>query len=212
MQALTRYNQILPNAYALDNALRAISYSCALYSASVPPSEWTKWLDELKGKASETRYVNRLIVGLPASVAGYFAYGEETSTEATLGRIMAMSMILYHPIEHIWWASTFKTKLFDIDGNAWSQWSCRCWVVYVLCDLIGTLRRIRDIDSKPSHDLKTAKDRRNLLIWLTCILADAPLAIQYSVNQGPFSDMLLNWAGWYGGVAGLYLRWLKLAG
>jgi len=212
LEALSKYNTILTNVYAIDNFLRVVTYTCALYLASAPKSTFAEWLADLKAKVSETRFINRIVVGLPASVEGYYAYGDSQSVDAMLGRIMALSMILYHPLEHVWWASTLKTKLFDINGNEWSKWSCRCWVVYVLCDLIGTLRRIRDIDAKPQQDASTVKTRRNLLIWLSCIAADAPLAIHWSMDSGPFSDSVLNWAGWYGGVAGLYLRWLKLSG
>jgi len=67
----------------------------------------------------------------------------------------------------------------------------------------------KNIDKK---DLNTLlKTRRNLMIWLTCIGADFPLALQYSVANGPFGTRLLAWAGWYGGMAGLYRRWLNAA-
>ena len=206
LEALSKYNRIINNVYAMDNLFRLICYSCALYISHSSKSPFTDWLADLKARLSETRVINRLLVGLPASIEGYLAYGDATTVEAILGRLMAFSMILYHPIEHVWWASTLKPVLVHIDGNKWSQWTCRCWVVYVVCDLIGTLRRLGQIE----NDTKHAKERRNLLIWLTCIAADAPLAIQWSVDHGPFSDSLLNWAGWYGGLAGLYLRWLKL--
>jgi hypothetical protein len=211
LQALSRYNQIMTNVYAIDNALRVVTYSIALYLASSPgvKSDCASWLAELKAKVADTRFLNRILVGLPASVEGYFAYGRPVTFEALLGKLMAFSMVLYHPLEHGWWATTLKPKLFDIDGDKWSMWSCRCWVAYVLMDLLGTLRRLQDLKDGAKG---AGRERRNLLIWLTCIAADAPLAIQWSVPSGPFPDVVLNWAGWYGGVAGLYLRWLKLSG
>jgi len=190
-----------------DNLFRLINYTCALYIARASKSSFTEFLGDFKGRLSETRVINRLLIGLPASIEGYLAYGDAATTEAFLGKLMAFSMVLYHPIEHVWWASTLKSSPFAwIDGNKWRQWTCRCWLVYVVCDFIGTLRRLNQI----GDDAKHAKERRNLVIWLTCILADAPLALQWSVDHGPFSDNVLNWAGWYGGLAGLYLRWLKL--
>ena len=88
-------------------------------------------------------------------------------------------------------------------------------MIYVLCDFYLTSIKAQDAtelmdketDAKKKHGHSI--ERRNQLIWLSCILADAPLALQYSMVQGPFTQTQLNWAGLYGGVAGLYLRYIR---
>ena len=218
---LTRYNTILNNVYALDNALRLWGYSCVLYNmhtaaANGKLTDVQEFLRALSGKIAEARTINRVTYGLPASISGVLAYGSDASFESWLGRIMALSMVIYHPLEHGWYFTTIKSSIFSFDGNLWSVWSCRMWLIYVICDFIGTVTKLQEvstgleaknIDKKDLNSL--LKTRCNLIIWLTCILADFPIAFQYSVASGPFSDRLLAWAGWYGGLAGLYRRWLN---
>jgi hypothetical protein len=211
------------NVYALDNALRLWGYSCVLYNMHTvgPDGKLTDvqdFLRALSGKISEARTVNRVTYGLPASISGVLAYGSDTSFEANLGRLMALSMVIYHPLEHGWYFTTLKQSIFNFDGGKWSLWACRMWLLYVICDFIGTIKKYQEVstgleaknlDKKDQSNL--LKLRRNLIIWLTCIAADFPLALQYSVANGPFGDRLLAWAGWYGGLAGLYRRWLNAA-
>ena len=219
MEELGRYNAILTSVYAQDNAYRALTYLTLLVALHRPagsqPTELDKSLADLRAKIGDARMLNRLFVGTTASVQGFLA-GGWSSTEDVLSRIMSLSMVLYHPLEHAYLQSTFKPPMFPSWDGGWaSKWSCRMWLVYVLCDLTGTLRQLSAVNkslASGAHGGKTAKlerDRRNLLIWLTCIAADFPLALQWSVDVGPFGDRTIAWAGFYGGVAGLYLRWLR---
>lgn len=132
LQLLSRSNGILSNIYALDNALRVTAYASALIQVygdgTLVGKEVKEFLSNLAGKASDARFLNRFYIGFPASVEGYFAYASnDTSVEAVLGKLMALSMILYHPLEHGWWITTVKPKILDIDGNKWSLWSTRLW-------------------------------------------------------------------------------------
>jgi hypothetical protein len=126
---------------------------------------------------------------------------------------MALSMVLYHPLEHGAFFSGLKPSLIPswMDGNELSKWACRMWLLYVLCDAKSSLKSLGDlnkeIEKKSNMDLQ--KKRRNVLLWLTCIVADFILALQWSVDVGPFSDKLIAWAGFYGGIGGLYSKWLK---
>ena len=221
LASLSRYNTILNNVYALDNALRLWGYTCVLYNmhtvaADGKLTDFQEFLRALSGKISDARTVNRVTYGLPASVAGVFAYGSDMSIESILGRIMALTMVLYHPLEHGWYFTTLKSNIFGIDGGKWSLWSCRMWLIYVICDFIGTVKKLQEVSTgleakniDKEQQSSLLRLRRNLIIWLTCIFSDFPIALQYSVASGPFSDRLLAWAGWYGGLAGLYRRWLN---
>ncbi len=89
--------------------------------------------------------------------------------------------------------------------------------VYVVCDLLGTYIREQSVSEqigKLTADEKEKlaelkKQQRNLRIWYTCALCDLVMAVQWSVAQGPFSTKQICGVGIYGGVAGLYLKWLK---
>lgn len=220
---LNRYNTILNNVYALDNALRFWGYTCILYimhtaSPDGKLTDFQDFLQKLSGKISEARTINRFAYGLPASIGGVLAYGDDTSTESNIGRLMALCMVAFHPLEHGWYLSTIKQSIFSFDGGSFSLWSCRSWLVYVICDLIQTVKKLQAVNAglevsniDATEKSKLDKAKRNLTLWLTCIGADFILAYQYSVAKGPFSDRLLVIAGWYGGFAGLYRRWINAA-
>ena len=209
MEALARYNSILTSVYATDNAYRATTYGLALallYGVVDPNSDRGKSLADLRGKIGDARFLNRLYVGTSASLQGLLAGGEPLDT------VMALSMVLYHPLEHLYVSSTLKPALFKtIDGLWCVKWSTRMWLLYVLCDLLGTVKKLGAVNAAlaAKASTKLERDRRNLILWLSCIFADFFLAVQWSVDVGPFSDSTIAWAGFYGGVAGLWLRWLR---
>jgi len=221
MEELSRYNSILTSIYAQDNAYRVASYLIALAllhrasSRGAKPDELDAALSDLRGKIGDARFLNRVFVGTTASVQGFLA-GDWSTYESVLDRVMALAMVAYHPLEHAYLQSTLKPAplLTWVDGAACSKWSCRMWLAYVLCDLLGTVRKLGAVNNalaQPSapKTVKLLRDRRNLLIWLSCIAADFPLALQWSVDAGPFGEKTIAVAGLYGGLAGLYLRWLR---
>jgi hypothetical protein len=131
--------------------------------------------------------VNRFF-GLPATIEALYAW-DDNSLESQLGRMMTWSMMIYFPTEHIWYLSSLKpTIITGIDANWWSQLSCRAWAVYVILDIVGTLRKIMDLQSKIQSESSQKKSDLSLLlkrysIWLSvCLFGDLPLALQWSVS------------------------------
>jgi hypothetical protein len=56
-----------------------------------------------------------------------------------LSKIMAWSMVIYHPLEHIAYFNWIMPKLLHkINGNKFSAWSCRCWLLYIVSDGISS--------------------------------------------------------------------------
>lgn len=224
--------------WTLDNILRVMSY-CGLYGASAltesnggKATETAAFLEEAFNKMTDARFTNR-ITGLPATLEGFFSMraaehaskAVDTSTLSVLNKVMVYSMLVYYPLEHAWFLSTLKPKLINIDSDKWSMWSCRAWTVYILCDLAGTVIRARALSdeiaatertkasvvdkSKAVSDLK--RRRMHLRVWLTCVLADLVMAGHWSVPNGPVSPKQICAVGIYGGVAGLWLKWIKSA-
>jgi len=216
--------------YSLDNILRVISYSSLLLASFIKNRNGNKdtanvlFLTDFFAKLTDARFINR-IIGLPATLESLFEHASgkpDNSIASLLGKIMTWSMIIYHPIEHIWFLSTLKGSIFNINSDLWSQWSCRAWAVYVICDAIGTLMRseavskeIKTLSTDKTMDkgekqqklaeLKTKKQR--LGIWATCIVCDFLMATHWSVEDGPLSNNQICATGIWGGVAGLYLKW-----
>ena len=118
-------------------------------------------LDKLAYQVSYARYVTRFL-GLPAALdAALHNSWNATSENAFfdsiyrwLGKFLALSMVLYYPMEHaaflLWVQPTTSgsediTALWWMDGNTWSYISCRCWFVYVLADLTQCLLQLVEL-------------------------------------------------------------------
>ena len=197
---LSRFNTIMGNVYALDNGLRIMNYLLLILaeinkqpSSKVGdiPSNINGFMIALVSKISDARVVNRFF-GLPATIEGLFAWGDDQSVEALIGKGMALSMTAYFPLEHLWYLSSLKPTIFNLDSNFLSMWSCRSWTIYVILDIIGTIRKINDAKTrleKLSNDNDSKKDINKinfhikcLIIWLSiCIFGDLPLALQWFV-------------------------------
>ena len=195
---LSRFNAIMGNIYALDNGLRILNYSLLIFvefnknaasKVGDAPSIVNGFLLALVTKIADARVVNRFF-GLPATIEGLFAWGDDQSVEALIGKGMTWSMMAYFPLEHLWYLSSLKPTIFNVDSGAMSMWSCRSWTLYVLLDIIGTIRKINDVKTKidaMSGDEKKEAGRLHfqlkcLVIWLSiCIFGDLPLALQWFV-------------------------------
>mmetsp|Transcript_17139 Transcript_17139/g.32431 ORF Transcript_17139/g.32431 Transcript_17139/m.32431 type:complete len:245 (-) Transcript_17139:69-803(-) len=131
--------------------------------------QWTTWLVSriTKGKYEDVssslrklytelsmmRYVLRLY-GFPTAIegirSGSWAGGPwEDKRIRKLGKIMAWSMAAYYPLEHLAWAKWTMPKLMPkIDANRFSAWSCRCWSVYIVAELLCSWLKIKELEKR----------------------------------------------------------------
>jgi hypothetical protein len=66
-----------------------------------------------------------------------------------ISKIMAWSMVFYYPLEHAAAIKWNMPKYFQrIDANKFSAWSCRCWLVYILGDLISSYLKLHELEQK----------------------------------------------------------------
>ncbi len=164
----------------------------------------------------DARFINRLF-GAPLFLESLIRAWNTKGVLGKCDRAMAWSMILYYPLEHVWWLSTLKPKLVNVNSDKWSIWSCRFWTVYVLADLLQGVIRMRQTqklaaeekDEKKRNALK--KQLRNQLIGYTVSFSDFPLALQWSdlSQNAPFTEWQIAATGIYGGVIGWLLKWIK---
>mmetsp|Transcript_12406 Transcript_12406/g.15389 ORF Transcript_12406/g.15389 Transcript_12406/m.15389 type:complete len:242 (+) Transcript_12406:151-876(+) len=225
-QQLNAVNGIITNIYAYDNVLRVITYSSILAAEGLKKigygeSDLAKFLVEVFTKLTDARFVNRL-GGLPATIAWFLAaLRNGNSMESLLDKGMAASMLLYYPMEHVWYFSTYTSRFVKVNSNWWCLWYCRVWALYVVMDLANTYLRINQIKaalkSAWSDESNEAKKNKHSLtkqlyqsrLWAKIALCDFLMACQWSVEQGPLSDNFISLVGVYGGAANLYLKWLK---
>jgi hypothetical protein len=131
----------------------------------------TPCCQQLAYQVSYARYVTRLL-GLPAAVdAALHDSWSATSDLAPyrtayrcLGKVLALSMILYYPMEHaalFCWIHPLAADANEEegegagasakwwrDGNTWSYLSCRCWCLYTAIDLIQCLIQLHELRHK----------------------------------------------------------------
>ena len=129
---------------------------------------------QLAYHVSYTRYVTRLF-GLPAALDAVLHDSWNATSDNDvynnlykwLGKISALSMVLYYPMEHaaffLWIQNdTEYQSVWWKDGNFWSYNSCRCWFIYVLADVTQCLIQLDELMRKEiqSKDISNSKDVR----------------------------------------------------
>lgn len=184
----------------------------------------TQICTELFEKLTDARFINRLF-GFPAMIQWFnsiklakgVSLATDSDVESVLSKIMAGSMLLYYPLEHMWWLTTLKSgkrieellQRMNLNGSKLSLWSLRAWLIYVIADIIKTnlaLKQLRQRARESGADPNAQYMEKRLKWWLQACFCDLILAIQYSVENGPFSDNVLNLAGLYGGIVNLYVK------
>jgi hypothetical protein len=162
--------------------------SSTLTERGIKMLQWTAWLlsqltknkykvlspsiRKLYADLSMMRYVLRLY-GMPAAIegvrSGSWSGGSWKDARIhKLAKLMAYSMVIYHPLEHIAWAKWTMPKLIPssrVDGNRLSAWSCRFWIVFIFADLISSILKNRELEerkqlliSSKSNGVDEAKD------------------------------------------------------
>eukprot|EP00591_Stephanopyxis_turris_P010045 CAMPEP_0195509208 /NCGR_PEP_ID=MMETSP0794_2-20130614/2215_1 /TAXON_ID=515487 /ORGANISM="Stephanopyxis turris, Strain CCMP 815" /LENGTH=291 /DNA_ID=CAMNT_0040636373 /DNA_START=42 /DNA_END=917 /DNA_ORIENTATION=+ len=145
--------------------------SSTLSERGIKMAQWTVWLlsqlsknknkvlssslRKLYSDLSMMRYVLRLY-GMPVAIegvrSGSWSGGKwKDSRIHKLSTLMAWSMVLYHPLEHLAWAQWTMPKLIPksrVDGNRLSAWSCRFWAVYIVADFYGSILKNRELEEE----------------------------------------------------------------
>jgi len=170
---------------------------------------------------SETRVILRFF-GLFGTIQGFF-YKDPDPFLNLMYLIENISMLVYYPSEHIAWASS-REIIFGFDSNKLYKWSCRAWLLYILLDILTDCNNFlklkiksqimyKDVvddqpDKIPEEHLADIKSlRQTNLLKFVQNFSDMVLAINWSVDNGPVSDLGLGVAGSIASFVGFYLRW-----
>ncbi|EGN91910.1 hypothetical protein SERLA73DRAFT_191823 [Serpula lacrymans var. lacrymans S7.3] len=146
----------------------------------------------------------------------------------TIERLQGWSMLVYYPLEHLYYlrahelipaiipsvASFFNrsSKPTSLNANALSLWSCRFWAIYVFLQFAHLsedrkLLKLREKNLKKGKGLapEEKEDIRNRwdAYWNEFIVnvGYLPLTIHWSLEQGLFKDEV--WVGLFGLIAGI---------
>ena len=148
------YSSYVANSYNQDKLIKTLQYSLWMLSRFYRGS-LREALTKLSGELLWARYATRL-VALPTALEGI--QSGSWGSPKVLGKAMAWSMLLYYPLEYIAYvkwkapqlgASNSKTP-HRLAERA-SAWSCRCWVAYIVLDIVRSTLALRP-NLSPSSD------------------------------------------------------------
>ncbi|KAH9261500.1 hypothetical protein BASA81_000156 [Batrachochytrium salamandrivorans] len=220
LQSLDKYNAIVcSNVFALDNALRLMGSSIALFNIYAPQDAKLspRLATLLAGKISDTRFVNRLTYGVPCSVADHER--KLGAGKAVPGRLAGED----HGIQHAG-LLPFGARMVPVHAQAAERVPRRGQVVTVELQVLARVLHLRPdrpgqalqhikrgLDSSkstPEEKQTFAKQKQDQQLAFSSAVADFVIALQYSSTTPVFANNTVTWAIWYGGAAGLYKRWL----
>lgn len=139
-----------------------------------------------------------------------------------LAKVMAWSMLLYHPLEHISYIKSkvelenhvmkhprtgVKTKVTmrvwpkGISGNAFSVWSCRAWMVFIVAEWRSCWLKNKELGERIHKDKQKETDdslsqlqkliKLNRLQMMRCALFSIP-CLQWSMYRPIVSDNMVG--------------------
>ena len=154
---------------------------------------------QLACQVSYARYVTRLF-GFPAAVDAALNNSWKATSDIEvynnlykwLGKILAISMVLYYPMEHaaffLWMQPTAAINdagdmaPWWMDGNTWSCNSCRCWFIYVVADLTNCLIQLDELTQKRIQNDVAYKNRTNFASSTQASIIDRRLQLARNVT------------------------------
>lgn len=192
-------------------------------------------LGRLVAPLLDARMVLRL-TGMLATADGVLDY-HRTLTPATtpegrlvniLGFVQAWSMVVYYPLDNVYWLALHKViKMSDHARDESSRYSCIAWLAYIVADMIMDSLKMRDIlrrkaaieRSKYSQPLSMTDEQRarereaisgqisDVALKYVTNACDLLMAVHWSLKSSPVPPIAVAVAGSVSSVAGLSLRW-----
>lgn len=138
---LRNYGKFSASTFTADQGLKVLQWSSWALSYATrtnnPNNHLSAGLNKLYNEMSMTRYALRFY-GFFQSLEGYlngsWSGGEwENPLIGKLAKyVMAGSMLLYYPLEHVAYAGWQMPKLVKVDANRISALSCVFWTTYIV--------------------------------------------------------------------------------
>eukprot|EP01102_Stenamoeba_stenopodia_P010511 TRINITY_DN3174_c0_g1_i1.p1 TRINITY_DN3174_c0_g1~~TRINITY_DN3174_c0_g1_i1.p1 ORF type:complete len:171 (-),score=20.86 TRINITY_DN3174_c0_g1_i1:79-591(-) len=166
-----------------------------------------------------------------------YAFEEKDPISRIVAHLQAWSMIVYHPLEHIYWLHEIGVWK-SVDGDRASRYSCMGWLVYIVLDLFSDFRRLlawyanyRELKraqallkhkhndkNQKEEELRTSNNEKHIqlrkeIVNLTLRFikngADMPMALHWSTTTGLLSPLTVSFLGVIGSLSGGYYKWIN---
>jgi Peroxisomal biogenesis factor 11 (PEX11) len=130
---LAHYVTFVSSAANQDKGFKFVQWTLWLFSRIYP--KYKQSLLKRSWDISLARYLLRWY-GMPVALDAIRNGSWDDANSPRLGRLMAWSMFLYYPLEHVayihWTSPNANMKI----ANRYSALSCRCWLLYLMAELI----------------------------------------------------------------------------
>lgn len=163
---LQRYVEYTGTYVYGDKVLKAIGYSCSSTAAILrmrnggEDTPLSASLQKLYSEISMNRCAMRYTGttdALDAVIYSSWAGDWSDPKIKPLSRIQGICMAIYHPLEHLGWASYIAPKLFPYNG-AWlfarSSWA---WLLYIYIDVYMNTLKLKEIKRREAAILLKAR-------------------------------------------------------
>lgn len=199
------YSSYVSNSYNQDKLIKTIQYSLWMLSRFYGGS-MRDALTKLSGELLWARYATRL-VALPTALEGI--QSGSWGSPKVLGKAMAWSMLLYYPLEYVAYVKWKAPQLGASNpktphrlAERASAWSCRCWVAYIVLDIVRSTLALRP-NLSPSSDTQRNERLqivRNALFFFPAVSWSLP----NWDTQAWLSDMTFNSLMWLESLVCMY--------
>jgi hypothetical protein len=154
---LLNYGKFSASTFTADQGLKVLQWSSWAISyitrTNDPNNHLSAGLNKLYNEMSFTRYALRFygfFQALEGYLNGSWAGGEwDNALIAKIAKyLMAGSMLLYYPLEHVAYAGWQMPKLVKVDANRYSAISCRFWTAYIVGDFWASCLKWAELKKK----------------------------------------------------------------
>ena len=160
---LSVYSEFITKTKHQEILLKLLQWSVWLVGACLISSSSSNgllphWFQKLSYDICYARYVTRLLglpVALEGAMSGSWAMScsvqKNASLEATyrfLGLILAYSMVVYYPVEHVaffLWMNPNAETVWNLPAATWFYMSMRCWLVYLVAEMIQCIVKYNEL-------------------------------------------------------------------
>jgi hypothetical protein len=131
-----------------DKGLKLFQWTLLLCS-KLSQSKQREGLAKVSSDISFARYLLRFY-GLPACLEAIRSgsWGGASKWSQALGKAMAWSMLVYHPLEHVAYLKWTSPHLLPptVNANRLSAMSCRFWLLYLVCEMLQSVLHLHELE------------------------------------------------------------------
>ncbi|KAK9764698.1 hypothetical protein K7432_007601 [Basidiobolus ranarum] len=214
-----------------DKVLMLIQYTCkilTIYFNHRKRPVLASRIANLGGPAADFRVLLRFS-GLIPMLQWILAVERDPPASRTLlwvERLQNLSMVLYYPLEHVYWLAAHQIiPVSTAKNNKISLWSCRFWAAYVILQFvhsyeeyrlwhvkrIGLLKKSGEDSVDPKEMEALMAEKRSIKMWNIVNTAYFPMTVHWSLEKSPIPEWFIGVCGVVAGMYQLQLTWESTA-